>query len=86
MKIITITEVERKPIDILCDLIGGEDRRCAPEGLAEMYEDIVEDKARVDMFNHLVDGAFGYKTNSVSDVEDYIKSHNHELHERIGLA
>lgn len=86
MKIITVSEVEKKPIDILYDIIGGEDRRYAPEGLAEMYDEICEDKMRVDKFNHLVDIAFGNQATSVSNVENYVKTHKDELLEGIGLS
>ena len=53
-----LTAKEKKPIDILYDMIGGEDRRNAAEGLAELYDDLCDRKEYVDKFNAIVDGHF----------------------------
>ena len=53
-----LTAKERKPIDILYDIIGGEDRRNAPEGLAELYDDLCDRKEYVDKFNNMVEDTF----------------------------
>lgn len=63
---------ERKPIDILYDIIGGEDRRNAPEGLAELYDELGEKKEWVDKFNGIVEAMFPTPTMDW-EVERYIK-------------
>ena len=63
---------EKKPIDILYDLIGGEDRRNAPEGLAELYDELGEKKQWVDKFNWIVAEMFPAPTMDW-EVERYIK-------------
>lgn len=63
---------DEKPIDILYDLIGGEDRRYAPKGLAELYDDLSAKKEWVDKFNEIVENMFPTPTMDY-EVERYIK-------------
>ena len=63
---------EKKPIDILYDLIGGEDRRNAPEGLADLYDDLCGKKEWVDEFNGIVGNHFPEPAMKW-EVERYIK-------------
>ena len=53
-----LTATEWKPIDFLYELIGGEDRRHAPEGLAELYDDLGARKEWVDKFNAIMNEKF----------------------------
>lgn len=63
---------EIKPIDVLYHLIGGEDRRNAPKGTAELYDDLGERKEWVDKFNAIVEDKFQTPTMEW-EVERYIK-------------
>lgn len=69
--IVLIAE-EKKPIDILYALIGGEDRRNAPEGLADLYDELGAKKEWVDKFNGIVEEMFPTPTRDW-EVERYIK-------------
>ena len=69
-----VKEVKIKPIDFLYRIIGGEDRRLAPEGLAELYDDLVTYKKWVDEFNGMIDKRFP-KRNSEKKVADYLKKY-----------
>jgi len=63
---------EIKPIDVLYNLIGGEDRTSAPDGTAELYDDLGVKKEWVDKFNAILEDKF--PTPSMDwEVERYIR-------------
>ena len=73
-----LTAIDTKPMDFLYDLIGGEDRRNAPEGLAELYDDLGGRKEWVDRFNEIVEGHFPPQTMDY-EVERYLKENWREI-------
>lgn len=75
---IILKEIKIKPIDFLYEIIGGEDRRHAPEGLAELYDDLGAYKKWVDKFNKMIDEKFP-EPNSNKKVANYLKKNYRKI-------
>ena len=75
----TILKTEKvKPIDFLYGIIGKEDRRDAPEGLAELYDDLCVNKRWVDKFNKMIDKRFP-EPNVEEKVANYLKKNHRQI-------
>ena len=70
--------IKIKPMDFLYEIIGEEDRTRAPEGLAELYDDLGVYKKWVDKFNSMIDKKFP-KPNSDEKVADYLKKNYRKI-------